>query len=182
MNKALFLDLQGTLGGDAVASIESFEPYPFSKEALRLSKSGGFMNIVITNQSRIGKGELSHESYERVSERILAYFNADEVLIDEFLCCPHKSSDNCDCKKPKMGFIRFCAEKFDLNIADCFVIGDMGKNEIVMAQNAGCKGVLVLTGGGKASLGEYRHTWEGYEADIIADNVLEAVKSIANKN
>ena len=38
MSKALFWDLQGTLGGDAVASLELFEPYSFSKEALKLSK------------------------------------------------------------------------------------------------------------------------------------------------
>ncbi len=28
----------------------------------------------------------------------------------------------------------------------------MAKNEIVMAYNAGCEGVLVLTGGGKGNL------------------------------
>ena len=54
----------------------------------------------------------------------------------------------------------------------------MGKNEIVMARNAGCKGVLVLTGGGKGSLGEFRNTWADYEADIIADNAFEAVKTL----
>ena len=54
----------------------------------------------------------------------------------------------------------------------------MGKNEIVMAYNAGCKGVLVLTGGGQGSLGEFRHTWADYKADIIADNALESVKNI----
>ena len=59
MNKALFWDLQGTLGGEAVASIELFEPYPFSKEALTLAKNNGYINIVITNQSRIGKGTIS---------------------------------------------------------------------------------------------------------------------------
>ena len=47
-----------------------------------------------------------------------------------------------------------------------------------MANNAGCKGILVLTGGGKGSLGEFRDTWAKYEADIIADDALEAVKAI----
>ena len=28
-----------------------------------------------------------------------------------------------------------------------------------MAKRAGCKGILVMTGGGKGSLGEYRYTW-----------------------
>ena len=177
-SKGLFWDLQGTLGGDAVASIEMFEPYQFSKEALKLAKDNGYKNIVITNQSRIGKGILPWASYESEAARILDYFNSEEVLIEEMFCCPHQNSDNCDCKKPKIGLIKKAAEKYGLDIEKCFVIGDMGKNEIVMAYNAGCKGVLVLSGGGKGSLGEFRHTWAEYEAHIISENALEAVKDI----
>lgn len=181
MNKAIFWDLQGTLGGEAVASIEFFEAYPFSKEALKLAKDNGFRNIVITNQSRIGKGLLPMEVYKREEERILSYFNSEEPLIEEIFCCPHLTSDNCRCKKPKTGFIEDSIEKYGLDIKDCFVIGDMGMNEIVMARNAGCKGILVLTGGGQGSLGEFRDTWAGYEADIIAENALEAVKAIVEE-
>lgn len=47
-----------------------------------------------------------------------------------------------------------------------------------MAHNAGCKGILVLTGGGKDSLGKFRETWADHTADIIADNVLEAIKQL----
>ena len=178
MNKALFWDLQGTLGGEAVASIEFFEAYPFSKEALKIAKDNGLKNIVITNQSRIGKGLLPMEVYKREERRILSIFNEEEVLIEEILCCPHQSSDNCGCKKPKTGLIEAAVEKYGLDIKACYVIGDMGKNEIVMAHNAGCKGVLVLTGGGQGSLGKFRDTWAGYEAHMIAENALEAVKAI----
>lgn len=181
VEKALFWDLQGTLGGEAVASIELFEPYPFSKEALKLAKQNGYHNIVITNQSGIAKGTLSSAVYEREAARILRYFNADEVLLDEMLCCPHQSGDGCSCKKPKTGLIEQCVEKYGLSIGECFVIGDMGKNEIVMAHNAGCRGILVLTGGGEASLGKYRDTWAGHEADLIVENALDAVKCISAK-
>ena len=179
MSKAIFWDLQGTLGGDATADIDTFIPYTFSKPALHLSKQNGYLNIVITNQSKIGKGLVSLEAYEKTKASILSYFNSEEQLIDDFLCCPHQNSDNCNCKKPKTGLIEMCIEKYELNIEDCYVIGDMGKNEIIMAHNAGCKGILVLTGGGKASLGEFRHTWATHDADIIADNAYEAVKIVA---
>lgn len=182
MNKAIFWDLQGTLGGDAVASIELFEPYPFAKEALKLAKENGYKNIVITNQSKISKGQLSVECYEREAKRITAYLNSNEVLLEEILCCPHQNSDKCKCKKPKIGLIQNSIEKYNLDIPKCFVIGDMGKNEIIMAHNAGCKGILVLTGAGKASLGEFRDTWAGYEADMIAENALEAVRDIIKVN
>ena len=52
MVKALFWDLQGTLGGDAVASLELFEPFSFSKDALKLAKDNGYKNIVITKAVR----------------------------------------------------------------------------------------------------------------------------------
>ena len=178
MKKAIFYDLQGTLGGDATLSIEQFEPYHFSREALSLAKQKGFINIIITNQSKIGKGILTVEIYEREARRILNYFNQNENLIDDFLCCPHKSEDNCDCKKPRIGLIQKCIEKYSLDISSSYVIGDMGKNEIIMAHNAGCCGILVLTGGGKDSLGKFRSTWEGHEADIIAQDVLDAVRRI----
>lgn len=178
MKKAIFYDLQGTLGGDATASIEQFEPYHFSREALSLAKQKGFINIIITNQSKIGKGILTVEIYEREARRILNYFNQNENLIDDFLCCPHKSEDNCDCKKPRIGLIQKCIEKYSLDISSSYVIGDMGKNEIIMAHNAGCKGILVLTGGGKDSLGKFRDTWKDHDADIIATDVLDAITRI----
>lgn len=178
MNKAIFWDLQGTLGGDAVENIDLFKPYAFSKDALRLACEHGFLNIVITNQSKISKGLISQESYEETKAAIIAYFNSDELLIHDFLCCPHQNSDNCSCKKPKTGLIERCVDRYQLNISDCYVIGDIGKNEIIMAHNAGCKGSLVLTGGGKASLGEFRHTWADHEADLIADNAYEAVRAL----
>ena len=39
MKKAVFWDLQGTLGGEATGKIEDFEPFHFAKEALLLTKA-----------------------------------------------------------------------------------------------------------------------------------------------
>lgn len=71
-----------------------------------------------------------------------------------------------------------CVNKYAIDISKSYAIGDMGKNEVVMAHHAGAKSILVLTGAGVGSLNEFRETWKDYEADYIADNVLEAVKSI----
>ena len=178
MTRAIFWDLQGTLGGEATANIQDFRPYPFARAALRLALAHGYLNVIITNQSKIGKGLISQEAYEKTRDAILAYFNDAEPLVHDFLCCPHTADDNCRCKKPRTGLIDDCVKKYRLNITRCCVIGDMGKNEIILARNAGCKGILVLTGGGKASLGAFRHTWSAYEADLIAENAYEAVKAL----
>ena len=116
--------------------------------------------------------------FEKKRGEILSFFNSDKTLIDDFLFCPHSRAEGCRCKKPKTGFIEDSAKKYGLDLAACFVIGDMGMSDIVMAKNAGCPGILVLTGGGQGSLGEFRDTWKDYEADFTADNALEAVKII----
>ena len=176
LNKAIFWDLQGTLGGNAVSNVMEFEPYPFAKEALTRAKALGFYNIIISNQSGIAKRIITLSDFEKKRSEILSYCNSDETLIDDFLFCPHSRAEGCRCKKPDTGFIEDSAKKYDLDIASCFVVGDMGMSDIVMAKNAGCTGILVLTGGGRGSLNEFRDTWSNFEADYIVDNALEAVK------
>jgi len=175
MNKAIFWDLQGTLGGNAVSDVLDFEPYPFAKKALTRAKALGFYNIIISNQSGIAKGLIALSEFEKKRQEILSYFNSDETLIDDFLFCPHSRAEGCRCKKPKIGLIEDSAKKYDLDIPSCFVVGDMGMSDIVMAKNAGCKSILVLTGGGRGSLGEFRDTWKEYEADYLADDALDAM-------
>ena len=54
-------------------------------------------------------------------------FNADEVLLEEILCCPHQNKDECNCKKPKAGLIQYSIQKYDLDIKSCFVVGGHGE-------------------------------------------------------
>lgn len=178
MNKAIFWDLQGTLGGSAVSNVMHFEPYPFAKEALTMAKALGFYNIIISNQSGIAKGIITLSEFEKKRSEILSFFNSDETLVDDFLFCPHSRAEGCRCKKPKTGFIEDSAKKYGLDVSSCFVVGDMGMSDIVMAKNAECSGILVLTGGGEGSLGEFRDTWKEYEADYLADDALDAMKII----
>ena len=99
---------------------------------------------------------------------------------DGVYCCPHIKDDNCECKKPLTGLVDTAVKEHDINLNNSFVIGDMGNSDIVLAKNIGAKGVLVLTGVGKGSISKFRDTWGDYEADYVAENILEAVKWIIN--
>ena len=178
MSKAIFWDLMGTLGGEATGDINNFTFYPFAYEALRQASKKEFINIVITNQSGIGKGLITQADFDIKINELQLLLENNSAVITEFLCCPHTHKDNCNCKKPKTGLIEACIKKHDIDIEKSYVIGDMGKSDIIMAKNAGCKSILVLTGGGKKSLNEFRSTWADYEADIIADNALVAIETI----
>ncbi|NLJ25619.1 MAG: HAD hydrolase-like protein [Firmicutes bacterium] len=67
--------------------------------------------------------------------------------------------DDCDCKKPLPGLVERAVRDFGINVSESYVIGDMGAADMKLAETYGAKGILVLTGVGKGSVGEFRHTW-----------------------
>jgi len=178
MAVAAFIDFQGTLGGSGVDDISTFDFFPFSIEAIKKLNTNGILAIGITNQSRIARGYLSWEDYEKELNRLKKVLSDNCAYFDAVYCCPHQRSDNCSCKKPKTGLIDRAKGEFDIDIKSSYVIGDMGMNDMVLAQNIGAKAILVLTGVGKGSMNEYRDTWKDIEPYFIADNVIEAVKFI----
>jgi len=88
--------------------------------------------------------------------------------------------DKCTCKKPLTGMIDKAKDEFEIDMQKAYVVGDMGMSDMILAKNINAKGILVLTGVGKGSLSEFRHTWNDVEADYIAQNVLDAVRWIVN--
>ncbi len=175
---AVFLDLQGTLGGDGLGDIRGFIFYPLAIPAIRLLNDAGLRAIVITNQSHISKGLFTLEYFQeriRILKEELAKGGAQ---INAVYCCPHVGEDDCLCQKPKPGMLLDAQRDFDLNLKTCYVVGDTGASDIILANRVDCKGVLVRTGLGESSLGEYRYTWADVNPHFIAEDILYAVKWI----
>ena len=178
MRIAAFIDFQGTLGGGGLDDIRSLAFYPFSIEAIKRLNDNGVLVIGITNQSHIAEGKLTWDDYTEKLSSLEKELNRNQAHFDAVYCCPHQSSDKCGCKKPLPGMVDMACKKFEIDLKKSYVIGDMGMADMVLAHNVGAKGILVLTGLGKGSMGEYRHTWEGVEPYYIADNLLGAVNRI----
>lgn len=176
--KAVFLDLQGTLGGDGVGDIMDFEFFPFSIEAIKLLNECGIFAIVVTNQSHIAKGILTMSDFNNRVEALKEELSKENAHIDAVYCCPHGRNDNCQCKKPLTGLLLQAQSKFNIDFKESYVVGDMGMSDMIMARAVGAKAVLVRTGVGEGSLTDFRHTWIDVEPDYVAENVLEAVRWI----
>jgi D-glycero-D-manno-heptose 1,7-bisphosphate phosphatase len=180
VKQAVFMDLQGTLGGEAVGDIRDFSFFPFSIDAIKLINKNNMLAIIITNQSHISKGYLTIQQYEDYVEKLKSYLKMNNAYIDEIYCCPHDKTDNCTCKKPLPGLIEQAENDFDIDLTSSYIIGDMGCTDMILAKTVGCKSILVRTGVGEGSLNEFRHTWKEVEPDFIANNVLEGVNWILN--
>jgi histidinol-phosphate phosphatase family protein len=176
----VFLDFQGTLGGNGTDNITSFVFFPFSIKAIQLLNQNRILSIGITNQSDISRGKITMEDYTDKIQILKNQLFLNNAYLDEIYCCPHSSNDKCNCKKPLTGMIDTANEHFNLDMNKSYVIGDMGKSDIALAKKINAKGILVLTGVGRGSLNEYKYTWHDIEANYIAEDVLDAVQWIIN--
>ncbi len=178
-SRAIFLDRDGTLGGaGGFCHPDEFEFYEFTFEAIKLVNQAGFKAVVITNQSRIAKGQITFPQLENSINRLNLNLERHGATLDAWFVCPHQRSDHCNCKKPQPGLFLRAAQKLEIDLQNSFMIGDHGENDMLVAASVSCKPILVLTGLGRGSTGEFRHTWDSIEPAFVAENVLEAVKWI----
>ena len=137
MNKAIFLDRDGVINEDSgyVSKVENFKFIDGVFEALKGFKKLGFLLIIVTNQSGIGRGFYSLEDFENLNKFMLDEFAKNAVFIDKVYFCPHGMEAGCECRKPKPGMILRALREFDIDPQKSFLIGDK-PSDIEAAKNA----------------------------------------------
>jgi len=127
MNKAIFLDYDGTL---RKVPDDSEYKYPIDpseiiikpnvSETLKKYQSMGYILVGVSNQSGIAKGNLTKEMAEacfKETNRMLG------VNID-FDYCPHGVPPVCYCRKPQAGIGVKFIWKYNLDPVKCIMVGD----------------------------------------------------------
>lgn len=150
MKKALFLDRDGVINKehDYVHKIEAFEFIEGVFEALQNAQAQGYLLIVITNQSGIGRGYYSEDDFFALTEWMVEALDENGVHIDRVYHCPHAPGDGCDCRKPATGMIDRAVQDFDIDLAASWLIGDK-ESDINAAINAGIPNHVLVRSGHK---------------------------------
>lgn len=184
-NRAIFLDRDGTLNEEAgfITDLDQFRLYDFAAEAVRMINDRAWRAIVVTNQSGIARGFYDEALLARIHDRMSDSFEAAGARLDAIYFCPHHPEAGeppyrmvCDCRKPKPGMIERAAREFDLQLPDCFVIGDR-YSDVALAHAANARGILLLSGHGRYEYENEREAWPR-QPDHVAENVIEAVRWI----
>lgn len=164
--EAIFLDRDGTIGGDDTVHYPgTFELFSYSQELIRKLKREGIKVFSFTNQPGISEGKAILQEF--IEE--LTKFGFDDIFI-----CPHSQSEGCNCRKPNTGMLIEGAEKYKLNLEKCVVIGDRW-SDMLAASNANCFKILVKTGAGHSALNEYYDKIKDLDIDYIAENFKDAI-------
>lgn len=181
MNKAIFLDRDGTINEDVnyLSEIKNLRIIPNSIEALRKLKNSGFLNIVITNQSGIARGFFTEDDLDNIHIELKKILRHNEKeLIDDFFYSPYhidgiieKYKSESPDRKPNIGMILRASAKYNINLSESFFIGD-SYSDMKCAENAGLRRILVKTGYGLESIKKCEQ--ENIVIDFVAEDLNDA--------
>ena len=143
---AIFLDRDGTLIEEVnfLSRVEDLRLFEFSASAVRSLKEAGFLVIVVTNQSGIGRGIYTESAMNQIHDRIQDELGGE---IDAFYFCPHLPDEGCGCRKPSLGMLKTAQLDFNIDMERSWMIGDK-KIDVETGINGKLNTVMVLTGYG----------------------------------
>lgn len=145
-NKAVFLDRDGVLNkelGDYVCRLEDLIVLD-NFAALKTLQDKGYLLIVATNQGGLAKGWYTEETLAKMHQHIRDVYQEHGVEITDIFYCPHHPNftGDCDCRKPKPGLLLQGIEKYNIDPAQSYFIGDR-ERDVEAGTAAGVTGILI---------------------------------------
>lgn len=178
--KAAFLDRDGVINIDHayVHKPQEFQFIDGVFEACRKLQAMGYLLIVATNQSGIGRGYYTEKDFADLCDWMKAEFKREGVNIADIFFCPHHPEKalgayrlDCNCRKPKPGMLLAAQKKWNIDMKASLMVGDKAA-DMQAALAAGVAARILVGKDGHArpeSIPECTGT---------AKNLLEAVELI----
>jgi D-glycero-D-manno-heptose 1,7-bisphosphate phosphatase len=186
MPPAVFLDRDGTLIEEAgyLDRIERLVCFPYSVDAVRLLNRAGLAVVIVTNQAGVARGIFPESFVAEAHAHLRDRLAAGGARVDAIYYCPHHPDGTvdgyrraCECRKPGDGMLRSAAADLGLDLARSVVVGDRW-HDVQAGVRAGTRTVLVRTGYGRT---EEQRPKPGVSADVVVDNLIEAVSWIVGR-
>lgn len=135
--KALFLDRDGVVNMDTgyMHRREDFHLVPGILELCCQAKVKGYLVIVVTNQSGIGRGMFTEEDFIQLTDYMKGVFSDAGAEIADVFHCPSVDDAHPD-RKPNPGLFLKAAAAHGLDMASCVSVGDR-ERDIQAAISAG---------------------------------------------
>lgn len=170
--RAVFFDRDGTLMAEEhyCASPSRVRAIPGAAEGLAELRRRGWLNIVITNQSGIGRGYFTTAEYEAVNAELFRQLGGG---IDAVYYCADHPSVPTSRRKPGTGMVEEACAEHGIAAGNSWFIGDKDV-DIGCGRAAGCRTILVLTGYGE------EHRSSG--ADFVAPDVAAAIQIVLQES
>ena len=186
--RAVFIDRDGTISEEVgyVNHPTRYRVFPFAAEAIKMLNDAGWLAVLVTNQAGVARGYFKEDVIAAVHDLLARELEREGARLDAVYYCPHHPSvgeppyrSDCDCRKPRPGLITRAAAEYDIDLAASWMVGDR-YGDVELARNAGTRAALVLTGYGRGEFEYQRDSWRR-EPELVAENLLEAVREIVSR-
>lgn len=143
MNRALFLDRDGTINVDGgyVYRKEEFELIPGVLDLAREAARRGYLLIVCTNQSGIARGYYTEEDYRQLTAHMKALFEAEGCPLTAVYHCPLLESSF---RKPAPGMFFQAIREHNIDPDTSLSLGDK-ERDVLAAHAAGVRRNYLLS-------------------------------------
>ncbi len=149
--KAIFLDRDGTIikDKDYLRLPEEVEFFPGAIAALKRAADAGFLLVMVTNQSGVGRGYFTLADVDNVHRHIAAEIALAGVTLRKIYVAPEAPDAPSRGRKPSPQFLFDARDEFGLDLAASYMIGDK-LIDLQAGWNAGVRrSLLVRTGYGR---------------------------------
>ena len=124
VEKAIFLDRDGTLIRDVgycskAGDVELLEGVG---KLLPKLKAAGFMLVIVTNQSGIGRGYFTEEDFWSVQHELEKQLGAG--VIDATYFCTDTPQNESERRKPNPGMLLEAAQELSIDLKQSYMVGD----------------------------------------------------------
>ena len=175
--RVVFVDRDGTINLEKgyVIDPQDIKLAPTTGDSISSLNRHGIPVIVITNQTAIGKGLLTVETFEKINEKLWGELQAVNAHYDALYYCSHSPeiTADCPCRKPEPGLLLQAARDFDIDLPGSFMIGDK-LTDVRAGHASGCKTVLLLSGHGETQ-DRLAFSEDGSRPDFTCDTLAEAI-------
>ena len=137
--------------------LSELEFMPDARGVVEAVRRLNYLRVMITNQPDVALGYLRPDTWQIIHDRVVSHLKLDDVFM-----CRHRSQDNCPLKKPSPLMLLAAADKWGIDLAQSYMVGDSDK-DIEAGRRAGCRTILIR-----------RH----YNSGVVADHTVFSLADI----
>jgi len=173
--RILFIDRDGTLivepEDQQIDSLEKLELIPGVIPALLDLHKAGYELVMVSNQDGLGTESYPREAFEIPQRKMLQLFESQGITFSAIHVDPHFEHENASTRKPGIGMVLDYLKSGDLNLRDCWVIGDR-ESDLELAENMGIGGMRI---------GEGCESWESIRHFLVNQPRKGTAKRLTNE-
>ena len=178
--RAVFLDRDGTINVDKhyLSDPAQLELVPGAGPALKRLQDAGFLLVIVTNQSGIGRGYYTEEAMHAVNRRLITELAPLGVRFTRIYYSPEAPEQPSVGRKPSPAFLFAARDDLSVDLARSYMVGDK-VIDLECGWNAGVRrSVLVRTGYGRET--ERQHAGR-MERAVVVDDLPAAAEWILSQ-